>query len=294
MIQGPFTTRDYLEAVGPSFQLDMNKLMLRRKPRASALGSDAREIAYMMSATPYDDPPHEDARNEADSVLTAEQGRMFEDLSVHVIEQMGFGVVDRQIELPDDYFVTGHPDGRLVGPWMDDYNLVCGFEHKHLGRWKYIGIIKHGFMAECPEYVLQAVLYGYALGWDICQFVITAQDASGIRTEALRSTKTKDESKRWGLKDFNPKVHAFAIDLRPLYETLLPAARQRAEWFTRWFDESCDPREVRLEHDPYEVDGLGRATFPWGYSEWLGRARADGQSGQSAPPLFFTGRWGNG
>lgn len=298
-----FTSKEFLSVVEQTFALPENELFERGKPRASALGSDARELAYMMAATEHDRGVG--SRSRPDHRLTAEQGRHMEALSSSIIKELGFEVVNSQISLPDDYFVTGHPDGELVrtdGSYPD--GLKWGFEHKHPGRWDYIHIIQHGTIRHaeaCPKWFLQAVLYGWALGWDMVQFVVVAQDASGIMTEANRNAGSKNPGFRWGDKvqsgERDPKVWTEAFDLRPYYHTLAPAAKKRAEWLANWKERSGDPKDVQLEHSPYDLIGARGANkgvqFPWAFSEWLGHAQADGQSGFRAPPLpeGLTGSW---
>jgi len=298
-----FTADEFLAVVDEAFALPENGLFERGKPRASALASDARELAYMMSATEYDDGVGRKSR--PDMRLTAEQGRHMEDLSVKVVETLGFEVANRQISLPDDYFVTGHPDGELV----TKDGLKWGWEHKHPGRFDFLHILQNGSIRHkdaTPKWFLQAVLYGWGLGWDMVQFVVIAQDASGVVAEARRNAGSKNPAFRWGDRvleggDQNPKVWVEAFDLRPYYRTLAPAAKYRAEWLAKWKERSGDPKDVQLEHSPYESIGPRGANkgieFPWAFSEWLGAAQRDGQSGHRAPglPGNLTGEWtGNG
>lgn len=287
-----------------TYALPENELFERGKPRASSLASDARELAYMMSATPHD--AGKGNRTRPDMRLTAEQGRHMESMSIDIIGSLGFEVVDAQISLPDDYFVTGHPDGRFITMErkLDPDGLKWGFEHKHPGRFDFIHILQQGGIRHkdaAPKWFLQAVLYGYALGWDCVQFVVVAQDASGVMAEANRNASAKKPDFRWGDKvvdgRVNPKVWTEAFDLRPYYRTIVPAAKKRAEWLATWKERSGDPRQVQLEHSPFEVIGPRGGNhgipFPWSHSDWLGAAQRDGQSGFRAPPLpeELTGDW---
>ena len=122
-------------------------------------------------------------------------------------------------------------------------------------------------------------------------FVILAQDASSVRGDMTSNRRSRPEN-RWVDKHEwqHPKVMTFGIDLRPLYETLLPMALLRAQWFVDWAKNDGDPRNVRMEHDPYP-DDKGVVGFPWAWSEWLALAQSDGQQGKQAPPLPFTGTW---
>ena len=208
-----------------------------------------------------------------------------EDLSFRLLQQNGIWVVDRQLALPSDYPVTGHPDGRIDGTTM-------GVEHKHLGRYAYLDILKHGLDKGAPEYILQAALYGHALGWESAFFVITSQDASSIRTEMTMNRRAKNPANRWvdAHPWQNPKAMFFVRDLRPLYDTLVPQALARAQWLSEWKAQSGEPTDVRLEADPYRGRG-DRVAFPWSYSEYLARAQRDGQRGVEAPPLPWTGRY---
>jgi hypothetical protein len=143
----PFTAEEFIDAAY-ELEMDINKTQVHHRPRASGLASCAREQGYSYSGTPESNPQRDDPRR-APGVLTTEQGRHVEDLTCEIIDHMpqGLTVVDRQIELPVDYPVSGHPDGRLQpkagGPMPD--GLVWGFEHKHLGRFSYMKTFKLGF-----------------------------------------------------------------------------------------------------------------------------------------------------
>ena len=88
-------------------RLPENEPQRHPKPRVSSISRDAREIAYMMANTPISTP------SRGDLSLSAEQGRMMEDVSIEALEERGLYVVNRQIQLPDSYPFTGHPDGEL-------------------------------------------------------------------------------------------------------------------------------------------------------------------------------------
>lgn len=304
-LTAPFTTEDYLEVVGETFALDMNAVGQRGKPRASSLGACAREQAYMMAGTEHDPIGTEGSARQTDGELTAEQGRMFEDLSVRIIEKLGFSVVDRQVELPPEYPVTGHPDGRL---WRvpETYSeareledgLVWGFEHKHLGRWGYEAVLKQGLMEAEPGYVLQSGLYGDALGWDAALFVIVAQDSSSVRGDITANLRAKNPERRWSVyPGIHPKVNIVPVDLRPVKHGLVPLALERAKWLSDWSQNSGDPAAVAREADPvttslkWVADGFGgraqveRPDFPCSYCPYLSKCLEAGAGGFAAPRL---------
>lgn len=311
----PFTADEYLRAAGNNV-LPENEVREYRKPRASSLGACARQQAYAMAGTKKDELGAEYSGRTIDNELTAEQGRHFEDLSVQIIESMGLRVVDRQIELPPEYPVTGHPDGRLEDPRSDDVigpglyvpttdrlsdGLVWGFEHKHLGRYSYEDVLKKGFEAAHPNYILQTALYGDALGWDASLFLIVAQDSSAVRGDATSNLRAKNPAVRWSVHpDMNPKVLVIPVDLRPLKHGLVPVAHERAKWLTEWREAGKDPSGVAREADPTFVeqkwvpDGKGdrmqvdRVKFPCGWCPYLSKCLEAGGGGEPAPKLPWT------
>lgn len=296
-IELPFTVDDFLIAANEryAFALPENAPKERDKPRVSGICRDAREIAYMMANTPKTDA-NVDVRS--DSVLTTEQGRMAEGLVIPVINKLGFNVLYKQRALPDSYPLTGHPDGMLGNPvppeglnirydpekgWnaatrLED-GLVWGFESKHFGRWGYEDILKKGLEESSPETIAQVALYGDALGWDAALVVVTSQDASSVRSDMTRNRQAKNPAVRWADRPgLNPKVALFAVDIRPLKETLVPVLLDRAEWFIRWKEQDGDPANVMWEIQPSDE-------FPWGWAEWKTQALLDGQGTETAPRL---------
>lgn len=264
-----------------------------------------------MVDTEHDGEGLGESRIQTDSEITAEQGRLFEDISVARIERnTGLRVVDRQMSLPDDYPVTGHPDGRLSpnrgtthypgGEEID--GLIWGWEHKHLGRYAYTSVLKQGLQTAEPNFVLQATLYGDALGWDAAYFTITSQDASAIRGDITQNLRAKTPG--WAAqKGLHPKVTLVPVDLRPLYHSLIPMAHNRAMWLTKWKEESGDVADVRRESNPNNMadrpvvdeDGnVQHRPFPagddalCGYCPYLRQCRLMGQSGEAAPKLPWT------
>lgn len=290
----PLSVEQVLRGIhhAPEYSLPENEVQVRTKPRASGLLSDAREVAYAMAGFPVSDPP-EDRDDRRDGKFTQEQGRLAEDITVAGIGASGLvRVVNRQISLPDDFFVTGHPDGELeyyratAGSGMqmsagwfptNDQGLKVGFEHKHYGRYAYTKIAKDGLVGGAPDLMAQIVLYGAALGWDACYVVITAQDASSVRFE-LRNK---------GIKDVNPKMMVFMVDLREHYDTI-PLLQKRAEWFTQWATTDGNPRNVAIEA---KMSKVTKTAFPWGWSDYVSQAMADGQSGERAPTPPFVRDW---
>lgn len=289
----PITRNEILAGVHHAFQLEQNEVQLRPKPRASGLFGDAREIAYSMAGTPISDDfsDYEKYPDHVDGAFTQEQGRLAEDITCAAIDVSGaVTVINRQISLPEDYFVTGHPDGEMgwvffnphaeepkrdIGT-VDADGKKWGFEHKHFGRFKIKELAKEGLWGAAPEIIGQMTMYGDALGWDYALLVVTSQDASSMRFE-FRSKAMKD-------LNFHPKMEVFSVDLRPHYEELLPFLKKRAEWFSEWFKNSGDPRDVAIEAK--KLDG-----FPWSYSEYQTLAKADGQSGEKAPGLPVYRNW---
>lgn len=320
----PFTREEFLSAVPGAFAMPENTPRQREKPRASAISGCARENAYMMANVPASE------EQSTDGVLTNEQGRMFEDLSIHIIESIpdrhllvrnrqmciGHEACSDEHEQGPDSPVTGHPDGMLWFPsmWDDDGNpvnwypndgdgLTWGFEHKHVGRYKYEDIVKRGSVyAASPEYVVQSLMYGSALEWDAVAYVIVSQDASSIRGDATANLRAKRPEVRWAAKaDYHPKVTIEFVDLRPLYGTLGESAYARAEWLAKWYERDGNPANVRREYDPEDLskqnwrvgdDGEPYSEygpqFPCSYCPWYRKCVEDGEGTEDAPGLPFT------
>ena len=257
----PFEVMDVLHGVHRMNKRPENEIQKRDKPRASGLTSDAREIAYQMSGTPLSNP-HAFNPLRMDSAMTQEQGRIFEDLLVGAIENMDlpekYVVEDRQISLPHDYFVTGHPDGR-IGRKL--------FESKHYGRFAYKELARDGIWgAKGRDILAQAALYCDALDLDGALIFVTSQDASSMRYE-LKNT------------DAHPKLMIFDVD-RSQLQALIPQLKKRAEWFTEWAKYDGNPANVAWEHEP------SPKKFPYSYSEYLDRAVLDGPGMKVAPSAF--------
>ena len=263
MTKDYFTEFDLLQAVHGAFQLPENAPQVRSKPRASSLTGDAREIAYMM-ANVQKSNPHADNADRVDMAFTQEQGRLCEDITVGALAQLGWPVEDRQIALPADYFVTGHPDGIIGGRTL--------FEHKLYGRFAYKDLAREGIWGSKGRDILaQGALYADALGLDDVLIVVASQDASSIRLEFKQAAFRN--------KGLNPKVMLFRAEMADLVH-LIPPLKARAQFFIDWMANDGDPAHVAWESAP------GPSKFPWSYSEYLDRAVADGPGGLVAPPAF--------
>ena len=279
MAELPFTVAEFLAAVEPTFELEANRRRKRSVPRASALASCARQQYYYLHDFEWTNQP------QPDQPLTAEQGRMFEDITIAVMETMGYVVASRQTCIghprcdehheqgPLEFYVTGHPDGhRLYGPNLDR-DVVWGFEHKHFGIWQYDEILKKGL----PDHVLaQVTQYGEALGWDKCLVVITSQDASAIRSRMTINKNSKNQANIWVTDDMNPKVQLFVVDLRTAESAhLRRLLRSRAVMV-----ESVVAAEVlpAPEYNPFPTKA-GKIEFPCSHCEWRDRCIADGPVG---------------
>lgn len=301
----PFTANEFIQAAY-KLELPENAIQMRTRPRASSLGGCAREVAYQMAGVPQSNPSSRDSMNGMDGpqrrdhgILTTESGRIIEDLSCNVIEHVpnGLTVVDRQIELPAGYFVSGHPDGRLQqkdgaagsDPQVLQDGLVWGFEHKHVGRFKYLKIFKEGFERGAPDYFAQVIIYGKALGWDKVTVIVMAQDASSENMEATRAlqAKTRTAANSWPLRtDWNPKVQIYHLDLRPWY-ALIPKLTDRAQDISR-IVQAQGAAAVRRDGDgirTYEDRGITKLAFPCGYCSYADQCNADGNGTEAVTPL---------
>ena len=248
----------------------VNAIQVRDKPRASGLANCAREQGYYLHGY----QPDSAGGNATDAALTQEQGRQWEDTGVAVLAAIGWSVLDRQVALANDYFVSGHPDGRLWRASVPS-GLIVGVEFKHLGRWGFEDILKRGFEDSKPDYVLQAALYGHALGWDEVLWLVSSQDASSVRSDMRINQTAKNPAVRWATGQ-NPKLFIHQMNLHPLYTTLIPIARKRAEWLSANKDAL-----IEREYEPTA------GKFPCTYCPYLNRCLADGKGGAVAPKLPF-------
>lgn len=256
----------------------------------------------MAGATPE---PGTGNSGNLDGEITTEQGRIMDaEITQKLISANGYSVVNTQVSLPDDFPMTGHPDGELVRVnAMDQYvdGLTWGYEHKQLGRWGYETTFKKGVEEGEPGYLCQVVSYGMARGWDAAFVVVMAQDASSTRSDARTNLGSKNPRVRWANNpDWDPKMLTYGVDLRPYYPTLGRRLLQRAEWLTGWYDNDGDPAHVAREANPestrrdeYLVSATGDITrvpgppFPCGWCPWLARCQRDGGGGECAPELPF-------
>jgi hypothetical protein len=295
----PFTAEQFVDAAY-SLELDINKTQTHARARASGLGACAREQGYSYSGTPESNPQRADPRR-APGVLTTEQGRHVEDLSCGIIDHLpqGLTVVDRQIEVPPFYPVSGHPDGRLQstrvgsGHHTLEDGLVWGFEHKHLGRFSYMKTFKLGWEAANAGYMTQLIMYGKALGWDKATVLVLAQDASGTQFEYNNSHYAKKitDNNKWAQRtDWHPKVQLFHVDLRPWYG-FFPQLTQRGDQIMKVTREQ-GPAAIRREgdgvsHAMFERDpgGKGKPVFPCGYCSWVDRCNLYGNGTEGIIPI---------
>jgi hypothetical protein len=287
----PFTADEFIDAAY-SLELDVNKTQVHTRARASGLGSCARQQAYSFAGVPESDPQRKDPER-AQGILTTEGGRHVEDLTCEIIQHLphGLTVVDRQIELPVDYPVSGHPDGRLH--WGDENSartlqdgLVWGFEHKHLGRFSYMKTFKLGFEAANAGYMTQLVPYGHALGWDKATVMVLGQDASGNNFEYNNShyAKKRTPANAWALRDdWNAKVQLFHIDLRPWYG-FIPQLHDRARQLATVVTEQ-GPAAVRREGDGIARTQQGKRAFPCGYCDYVSVCNMDGNGTVGIVPI---------
>lgn len=267
-----FTVEDFLRA-SHRLKLPENVGQLRAKPRASGLLDCARSIVYTMTNTPPSNP--EEDTDHRDQAFSNEDNRRTEDLTVDVIDAMDgdVAVINRQISVGETGPTTGHPDG--------DFGIIdglrWGFEHKKLGRFSYLEVFKKGLMSAKPGYIVQAMVYGKALGWDVVQFVILAEDASSMRYEWKQAHGDYDrgakkrEPAAWTLRDdWNPKVMLPVVDLRPLYG-LFPLIEARANALSAAVADGLTGDDIMPEFD-------GKARFPCDeYCEYRDACRSAGR-----------------
>jgi len=303
---GPFNVEEYLDGVHALRVLPENETRRRFKPRASGLNDCARQQAYYMHSVPRTNKEEED-KGRRDNKVTAELGRMAEDLTAKTVtgitsplvspEADGIAVRNRQVSLPDDACVTGHPDGEIhqfkrggtneptqyAETLLDDKRW--GFEHKLFGRYSYLKLFKLGLFKGAPSIVSQVLLYGYYLDWDAVSIVVLSQDASSMRGERTTSLRLHDKGKTvetrrrhaWATReDWNPKVQVYNLpSLRRFYDGFIPTLQTRAEALTS----TTDPDEVIREADPGDSK-----PFPCNYCDWKDRCVAAGPGTVLIPP----------
>ena len=289
-----------------AFMLPMNVNRPHDKPRASGIGSCARQQGYSMAGAATTNEP-----GGPDNDLTTEQGRIVdEQVTQRLFVPHGIKVVNSQISLPDDFPMTGHPDGELAfledeheGGWRerDVNNVKWGYEHKNLGRWAYETVLKQGFEMGEPGYLCQTVTYGMGLGWDAAYVVCLSQDASSVRSDMRINLKSKNPKVRWANDPMlHPKLMTYGIDLHKYYGTLGKRLIQRAEWLTEWYHETREPSHIAREANPEaltrdsyvalpngEVERTEGPEFPCSWCPWLAQCLKDGNGGDRAPELPF-------
>jgi hypothetical protein len=282
-----FSRDDMLLASYETGELPENVKAVAVKPRTSSLADCDRKLAYLMENVDATNSPAENhgVNGASDGRLTAEMGRAAEAVSVAAINAIpGVHVIhnDPQIALPDDFPISGHPDGELCfcddGEHVDyrhpETAMVYGFEHKYLGRYKYREIISKGLEVAAPDYIQQVVTYGMALGWDAVCFVVVAQDASGIRGEYRIDKKrkyqwTKDVDARED--GWNPKVDITWLDIRGYKIAIGPQILRRAADVVEQLGPHV-PGDIIRSYDP------AKAKFPCSlWCEWRDRCIEDGE-----------------
>ncbi len=286
-----FTFRELARGVDDATRQEHNETQVMTRPRASSLMNDAREVAYTMAGVKPSDPPQKDDLR-FDGVITAETGRVVEDLLVAGVGglPLGLTVINRQIELPEEYPVSGHPDGQLArlisgdpskgaAVWADklDDGRRWGVEFKVKGNYQFLNLALDGIMSPIGRDLLaQVVLYGHALDWDAVLIFIIAADASAVRSN-LRFGKYSSLASA-DPADFHPKGYLWALDLEDLKDALIPDLHKRAAWFAKRQAAGKDPAQVKFEQSPQE-----KGDFPWGWSEYYRLAQKDGDGTAKAP-----------
>lgn len=251
------------------------------KPRASSLASCARQQVYAMRGVQPTNPMPPDA------VLTAEQGRHMELLIEQGLARLGYVVDGQQGELPDDYPVTGHPDGILYKGDESGLHPLALLEQKHLGQWSYLRILQHGLYSASPGYYIQALMYADSLGLDNVVFVITAQDASAVRTQLTQMKRYATEGKTEATRAKNAwamDVPASAAKMQIIEysvddnRALIMEAHQRAKVLA---DVAGNSLHVQREFDPLSDN------FPCNYCDWKDACMKEPSDGAVVPKMRF-------
>ena len=223
--QLPFTKAEYYAAIQKYADNVQEELggRTREKVSASAIGDCSRKILADLRGIPTTN------LGRADSVVTMEQGRTFEEIPIEAFTRAG-AFIERGMSLPDSYPLAGHPDGQLTF-YGDKANVWDGYkwgwEHKLLGRYQYKETMANGFAIANPGYMAQILIYGHALDWDRVLVQVTAQDASSITAE-YNQEKRKKEPAAWATDpEFDPKTLFFGYDIQAMFP-LVPQLHQRA------------------------------------------------------------------
>jgi hypothetical protein len=171
--------------------------------------------------------------------------------------------------LPD---LTSPPSNVLVD-YLDD-GKKWGFEHKHIGRFGYLSILKQGFQMAEPVYMAQTLTYGAAQNWDAVLIVVMSQDASSISYEIKVA---KQRGYAWAKNpDIDPKIMMFAYDLNAMKPLVAPLKKRADEIAAA----AVNGELVAPEHD-------GKKTFPCGYCAVQPDCQRWGSSGIVVTPSPF-------
>lgn len=263
----PFTLHDYYKGARAwsAEQLALRGGRTTEKVSASALGSCSRKQLATLRGVPATNP------SRPDSVITTEQGTIIEEVAIGAIEALGLSV-RRGISLPNDYPVSGHPDGELYEATPMGAGLLGGYkwgwEHKHLGAFGFKRAIQSGFDAANPGYMAQIVTYGHALGWDRVLVQVTAQDGSAVRTE-------QRNAKNDLFKNADPKTAFFGYDLHSYYP-FIPHLHQRVQQITS----IIAPENIAREYD-------GKRNFPCNFCHVQDWCNSVGDGGMVVTPSPF-------
>jgi hypothetical protein len=303
MLEPPVTVEDYLGAVEPTLPHNEPERP-HDKPRASLLSWCARANAYYMLGT---SPTNGNVNGDGD--LTTEQGSQVEAMSRRRFwEGSGrrYKIAEDQRATPEDFWATGHIDGmimpveatglhRVNGRWSDRMRingLVWGWEHKHLGRFSFLKVLKTAKGEEpVPDihHLAQIATYGAALEWDAATLCVLAQDQSAIRFDMRNNQKAAKPNVRWasreqfGTFNYHTKIRFHHVDLRPL-TTLRKQLQTRAQALSAWRQQA----RIVLPAPEFDPDNRQHANFPCGYCDWRDQCVQDGRGGPAMPQVRGT------
>lgn len=213
------------------------------KPRASSLGSCARQQWYAMRQTPVTDAQ--------DPPWPTMMGYAGEAIAREVLRDMGYSVDTATI--PDDLPYSGHVDDIISGLDLGDERVV--WDNKVRGVYGMRTLMTKGLPAADPEMYVQMQAYMAALGLRRAMLTILPHDLRLMMRE-VRTYKLAG----------SPLVHRIMVNADAKTQEI---ARARAVEIA---GASALDVIVRREFNPASK---AHEVFPCGFCEWRSRCLAD-------------------
>lgn len=168
---------------------------------SSSLTKDARQWWYGRKHYKYNKTP-------THYKFTAEQGRIMEIPVLLAMEEMGY-----KFEKSDE----GQKEAKNKnhGGLVDEITIIDGekviVESKHLNKGRFLDIYSKPLIEASASYFWQSQSYMLGTGAAYTLFVISAQDASAVRSEITKTKNWKVPALPSHLVEPNPKVFGFKL-----------------------------------------------------------------------------------